>query len=430
MDKTTPVSLLTLSLLALSGCSHTARVPSSAGDPAPGLYVNGSQSLNPALKLVQGAKKSIDIEIYEMEDAPFINAVRAKLKDGVTVRIIKDPYPVPKADQCIWFPGLREGDPDWAKDPKQGDQTNMHAQASCGQAALPMIAEIRAKGGQVVPFYKPHLCGQDERPDNDGSYCYEHGKMIIVDGRIALVSSGNFNAANFCDKSQNPDVCNRDFSYITTDTSRIGVLSAVFEKDLQQNRYPLHPIVDPGSSQNPDVTASPYSLAPLVNFIQKNAMGPGHRLQVANQYLKEKNLNAAIQAAAKSGAKVEVMVASLCSFGRPAETAKAQEQDLYNSFKNSGAQLKYFPAGISVQGNKGYLHAKAFVIDGKLAWMGSVNGSNSALNTNREFGLFFQDADSVRTLSDTLNADFTDPNAQDFDQSWACTNGDDPNKAD
>jgi phosphatidylserine/phosphatidylglycerophosphate/cardiolipin synthase-like enzyme len=410
------MSFLTLLLCVFSSAAQAANHDQNL---APGLYVNGNPDLNPALALVNSAQNSIDIEIYEMEDAPFLEAVRAAVQRHVRVRIIKDPYPVPKPDQCIWFPGLREQE-NWPADPKGGDQTNANAMPSCRENALPMIEEIRAAGGAVVPFYKPHLCGPDEHPDADGSFCYQHGKLIIVDGTTALLSSGNFNPDNFCDRSQNPASCNRDFSFVTVAPNEVSELSSVFEGDLTEARYALHPLVASETALAPSLTVSPYSLSPLVDFIQKNATGPGHRVQVVNQYLKEKNLNAALQAVAKSGATVEAMVTSLCAFGRPQESQKSAEQDLYNSFASAGVQLKYFPAGISVGGAKGYLHAKAIVIDGRLAWMGSVNGSNSGLNTNREFGIFFDDEDSVQLLSDTLEADFKSPAAETFEQSWAC----------
>jgi phosphatidylserine/phosphatidylglycerophosphate/cardiolipin synthase-like enzyme len=404
--------------LLLTGCAQLARNPSSA--LRAGLVVNGSPKFNPAMVLVAQAKSTLDIEIYEMEDLAFLEAIRAAVARGVHVRIVKDPYPVPKDDQCTWFPGLREADSTWAVDPKAGDQTNVHAMASCRDSALPMIAEVRAAGGSVVPFYKPHLCGQDEKPDLDGSYCYEHGKMIIADATAALVSTGNFNADNFCDLPGQPRVCNRDFSYVTHDLSQISLLSTIFSGDLAQTRYSLHALVNPLTSAAPTVTASPYSLAPLVAFLKANATGAGHVVQIENQYLKEKNLNSAIQEVARSGAHVEVMVASLCSFGKPLDTAKDSETALYQGFRDAGVAIKYFPAGLKVQGNKGYLHAKAFVIDGKKAWVGSVNGSNSALSTNREFGLFFDDEASVKLMAKTLNDDFNDPAAASFEESWSC----------
>jgi phosphatidylserine/phosphatidylglycerophosphate/cardiolipin synthase-like enzyme len=404
--------------LFLTSCAQMSRAPSSA--LLTGLVVNGSPTFNPALVMVAKAKSTLDIEIYEMEDLAFLEAIRAAVTRGVVVRIVKDPYPVPKGDQCTWFPGLREADPTWAADPKAGDQTNEHAMASCRAAALPMIAEIRAAKGMVVPFYKPHLCGQDEKPDADGSYCYEHGKIIIADGTSALVSTGNFNADNFCDLPGNPRVCNRDFSYVTHDLSQISLLSTIFSGDLAEARYSLHALVNPLTSAAPTVTASPYSLAPLVAFLKSNANGPGHVVQIENQYLKEKNLNAAIQEIARAGAHVEVMVASLCSFGKPLDTAKDAEQTLYQGFRDAGVEFKYFPAGIKVHENKGYLHAKAIVIDGKKAWVGSVNGSNSALSTNREFGLFFEDEASVKLMARTLADDFRDASAESFDESWSC----------
>lgn len=408
--------LLILAVVLLSACSHTSRAPSSA-NPAHGLYVNGAPGRNAAIELVQSAQRSIDIEIYEMEDVAFLEAVRAANARGVRVRIIKDPYPVPKRDQCIWFPKLRERD-HWAPDPNGGDETNRFSEASCRENALPMIEEIRAKGGQVVPFYKPELCGQDEKPSPDGKFCYEHGKMIIVDGSAALLSTGNFNATNFCDAAEDPSKCNRDYSYITRNVAEIGVLTRVFENDLRQKRYRLRPIVE----KVPSVTVSPYSLAPLVKFIREKGTGKGHTIQIQNQYLKERSLNEAVQAAARSGAKVQVMVASLCAFGPPRKDQKEELQKLDAGFRNAGVDFRYFPAGIQVQGRRGYLHAKSIVIDGKYAWMGSVNGSHPALNVNREFGIFFDDSESVKRLSDTMAADFNHPSAENFEESWGCLN--------
>ena len=68
-----------------------------------------------------------------------------------------------------------------------------------------------------------------------------------------------------------------------------------------------------------------------------------------------------------------------------------------------------FNKNILVDGVKGYLHAKAIVIDEKYGWIGSVNGSTQAATLNREFGMFFTDPEDVKALSAKLESDFNDP---------------------
>ena len=40
----------------------------------------------------------------------------------------------------------------------------------------------------------------------------------------------------------------------------------------------------------------------------------------------------------------------------------------------------------------GYIHSKVFLIDDKVAFIGSVNGSDRAINFNREFGYIITDS--------------------------------------
>jgi len=452
--------LIVLTFFGIS-CStvYTASTPTkisrklAASEGGSGLVINGGGN-NPALDLIQSAGKSIDIEIYEMEDSVFLQALKDKAEAGVVVRIIKDPYPVPKADQCLWFPGLKgtNGYPKLAGDTPD---SNLKAMPSC-KLALDMISSVKSHGGLVEPFFKPRLCGTDEYPVSKVNYCFEHGKMIVVDGVRALVSTGNFNADNFCDEKENPSpsVCNRDFSYLINDAKQVDELRTVFEKDLAEKRYALHPIALPGSagrsadegvieSYTPNgITVSPYSLEPLVDFLKVYAMGPSHTVRIQNQYLKEFSkaipappegtLNDAIREVIKSGATVEIMVSSLCAFGTPTAQDTADAKAIYDSFvldesgnPRANVVVKYFPAGIHVKDGAGkdhlgYLHAKVMVVDGKYAWMGSVNGSSSALTVNREYGVFFQDPVSVEVLDKSIFQDMHAPKAENFDESAAC----------
>lgn len=54
-----------------------------------------------------------------------------------------------------------------------------------------------------------------------------------------------------------------------------------------------------------------------------------------------------------------------------------------------------------------YMHAKAIVVDGARAYVGSANVTYVSLTSNRELGVLFDDPAEVRRVADTLAADVT-----------------------
>ena len=80
-----------------------------------------------------------------------------------------------------------------------------------------------------------------------------------------------------------------------------------------------------------------------------------------------------------------------------------------------------FTKGILINGTPGYLHAKVMVADGARAWIGSVNGSDTATSDNREFGIFFSTPADVEALDQQIIADHNAAAAETWQQSLACT---------
>lgn len=50
-------------------------------------------------------------------------------------------------------------------------------------------------------------------------------------------------------------------------------------------------------------------------------------------------------------------------------------------------------------------HAKALVIDGARAYVGSINFTRNSMDNNREIGVLFDDAAAVKVVADTFNSD-------------------------
>ena len=344
---------------------------------------------HPEMDLVRSARSSLDIEIYQMTDPDFRSALRAAVNRGVIIRVVEEPAPL--GAKCVpFFPAA------------------ISESSDCADLRV-LISEVRQAGGVFVPFNKASLCGQA------GAQCYEHGKMIIADRSRGLVSTGNFDSTNFCNLARSPSRCNRDFAVTTVDPEVVQPLLKVFESDLAGHAYDIRSIVT--AQVESKVTVSPLSLDPLVQFI-KSAR---HSIQVENQYLKEPTINAALMDAARAGLNVQVMTASVCAFGTPKPSVLAQWNQSYASFSSSGVKTRIFNAQMRVDGVPGYLHAKAIVVDGVRAWVGSVNGSSTATSDNREFGLFLDDSSSVQNLASVLTQDFLDPASETWQESASCT---------
>ena len=354
--------------------------------PLPGVYNNADGS--PVFKLLGSAKKSIDIEIYEMADADFKAQLRSALANNIKVRIIKEPNPL--GDNCEMFQGTVEKDsPDCVDSKKLKD-------------------EIITKGGAYIPFNKKELCADSNKP------CFLHGKMILVDDETALISSGNFNSSNLCNLHLNPDKCNRDYTMIVNEPETLKALKQIFEADLLAKHYDLKQILD--STQAKHLTVSPLSLEPIVSLINSAKKS----IYLENQYLKENTMNKALADAAKKGVHVEITLASVCSFGPPSAKESEQLKTLFSDFDTATISTKMLPAKFQIDGKPGYLHAKAMVIDETTAWVGSVNGSISATSNNREFGFIFTDPNWVKKLQDILQSDHQHQDMETWQESLQC----------
>ena len=326
-----------------------------------------------------------------MGDSAVRAAIRQALKRGVRVRIVKEPDPVGGACRVFDASGATLSDPG--------------AAADCADEKR-LVRQVRAAGGAYVPFKKDQLCQKEP--------CWEHGKMVVSDGAVALMSTGNFDKSNLCDAAESPEKCNRDYTMVLDDAQVAATLTAVFEKDLAGVRYDMSSVLTGPAAK--ELTVGPLILDPLLRLIRSAK----RTIELQNQYLKEPEINAALIAAARRGVRVKLNITSLCAFGKPDAEEAAKDTKIYSAFDAAGIETKMFNSNILINGFPGYLHAKAIVVDGERAWVGSANGSVSAVSNNREFGLLFGEREWVQKLSATMKADFTDPREETWRQGLNC----------
>ncbi len=364
-----------------------------------GLYDNSVYS--PIIDLIHSAQSSVQIEIYTMKDQNVRNEIRAAMNRNVAVQIVEEPTPV--EDTCHPFTGQSSSDADCA------DLTRL-------------IQEVRAKGGQFVPFNKD-LCGGGSASFNSQKSCVEHGKMTIIDQSVVMLSTGNYDYTNLCDSVGNSALakCDRDYSYVTRDPAIVSSLEAIFQHDLSGSPYNLASLLPQGSSfaATQSLIVSPDSLDPIVAFID----AAQRELIVENQYLNEPTMNAAIVRAAKRGVDVTVLTASVCSYGSVTPTDQKRVPQIYGAFDAAGVKSRMFTKNNRVGGKPGYLHAKTMVRDGNVAFVGSQNGSSMALTENREFGLIIQDSGVAQELRSLIVNDLMDAGSETWSQAMACSEG-------
>ncbi|MBS1964061.1 MAG: phosphatidylserine/phosphatidylglycerophosphate/cardiolipin synthase family protein [Bdellovibrionales bacterium] len=391
------VRLFVLSLFA----SFAAGTALSAPTPPAGLYENSTGA--PIVALLDSAQHSIDIEIYTMGDPVVRKAILNALADRVKVRIIQEPTPV--GSSCKIFGIGSAPNPSAAPD-EPGSPDDL----ACAELKAFRNQVLKA-GGTYVPFNKI-LCGAGSGGATPG--CVEHGKMIIVDGKAALLSTGNFDSTNLCNAKENPERCNRDYDYIIHYAPAIQILGQIFEQDLRGKPYNLKALL--GRAGARDLTVSPFSLPPLVQFIRSAKRS----IRLQEQYLKEPTINAELLAAAKRGVQLYLNVASACAFGTPRESDAAKWTQTYKTFEEAGAKIRAFTSEMRVGNRPGYLHAKAIVVDDQTAWVGSTNGSSLSVSSNREFGVFFDGARDMNLLLRFMKADFANPHGESWQESLQC----------
>jgi phosphatidylserine/phosphatidylglycerophosphate/cardiolipin synthase-like enzyme len=362
-----------------------------SGMPADGVYLNSDGS--PLLPLIQGTQRTLDIEIYTM-DSPTVRAeMRAAISRGVKIRVIKDANPV--GNSCDVF-GTSSVVATGAGSTDCADQQKF-------------VTEVKSSGGTYIPFNKSTLCPNGG--GSDGQSCFEHGKIAIADGQIAMISTGNFDETSLCIASEASGQCDRDWSYITGDSTVVGTLENIYDSDIRGNSYDVRTLIP--SSLKGTLTVSPYTLQPMLDFINSARTS----IDIETQYLEDQEMNAALESAAKRGVKVSVVVASVYAFGKPSSTEASNFQKTYTTFDSDRIASSMFNASNLINGKAGYMHAKAIVVDDTRAWVGSANGSQTALTENREYGIFLDTPADVQKLLTQIQADHDSPDSESWQDS-------------
>lgn len=203
---------------------------------------------------------------------------------------------------------------------------------------------------------------------NDALYTLTHAKFMVIDGATLVVMTMNMSASAFSG--------NREYAIFDLDPADVAEAEAIFTADAS------------GASSMPtgrlviSPTNSEKSLIALLDSATKT-------IDLEVETLGDSKIDDRLVAAAARGVTVHIVVAD----GSSSTTA------------NSVATLK--AGGIVVRKlGSPTVHAKAIVIDGVRAFVGSENLTTQSLVYNREVGLVTTTPAAVSRIASTVASDY------------------------
>jgi phosphatidylserine/phosphatidylglycerophosphate/cardiolipin synthase-like enzyme len=200
-------------------------------------------------------------------------------------------------------------------------------------------------------------------------FAFSHAKFMVLDDETLILSSANFSQSGF--KSD------RDFVIIDGNPLDVREADNIFRADWDR----IAPVLN-----DPELLVSPVNsrvkLSELVAMAKRT-------VDLYSEEVLDRGMVSRLIRVARRGVRARVLAATIAARARRALTA-------------AGVQVgtKSSAAGF-------YIHAKAVVVDDRLAFVGSENLSATSLDQNRELGLVIRDPSAVHRLERTFARDWS-----------------------
>lgn len=397
--------------------------------------------LNKVEEFINNAHQSLTMELYELRHPRLKKAIISALNRGVSVRIVMEPDPV--SGGCDGFSKVSKNENETCSESREF--SSLFSDASESQRSL------RHRRSSGIRFYNKNLC-KDINSQTEG-FCFQHGKLMIRDRYSMLLSTGNFNESNLCSgENLEKNSCYRDISVIIDDPKTAAGLEDLIELDYSvssecdnelrfQTRYGFfrRPSQSRCAANDMEVDMAKHNakieeimkssgiakyvtVNPLKTSNLKNLFKQAKKsIRIQTQYIKQQEWQDALMEALGNNIKVYLTLPSFCHFIQKdygvgfidVNTAKGKSGfyskwlEPYEKVGGDNFSLKIFNRGVpDLDGSPmGYQHAKIVIIDDRLAWVGSTNGSLASTNFNREFGIIFDQAEIVSYLTKIAKSD-------------------------
>ena len=202
------------------------------------------------------------------------------------------------------------------------------------------------------------------------AFRFSHVKMFVVDDAVAIIMNQNLSRSAFTD--------NREFAAVTTRQDMVAEAAAIFDADWDRTAEP-----DPG----PLVVSPIDSRSTLLGLID----GAARSLDLYAEVIRDEEVLVAIERAEARGVAVRLLVSP--EYG--------------DDDRGTDERTRLAAAGVEIRFTRGlYVHAKAILIDGSVAWIGSQNFTATSLDDNREVGIVLDDPANVGRIRGIFELDF------------------------
>lgn len=329
------------------------------------LLINGEQKFPALIQALEEAQHHIHLEYYIFEidriGQQILEILKAKAREGVEVRLLVDAF----------------GSPRLAKQAKK----------------------LRKEGIEVAVFLPVDFSSLA-----DSNY-RNHRKLALVDGQIAFVGGINIDD-RYVNSAEGKGKYWRDTS-VRIEGYSVNVLQAYFWMDWhfaggqpfevnEQHLYVASP-EPPGQAAVSYAFSDPGSEAPYCMEALLIAISEAEECirLCTPYYIPSDELDTALQLAAASGIRVELMI--------------PHQSDSYIMQHASLSYLKpLLRRNVSVYlYEKGFIHAKTVSVDGKLAFVGTVNLDTRSFYINFETSVLISEPKFCKAMVDQFEFDKT-----------------------
>lgn len=207
------------------------------------------------------------------------------------------------------------------------------------------------------------------------SFTYTHEKCVLIDGAVAWIMTMNTTYTAL--------TSNREYLAVDTHATDVAEAEAIFAADHAGTTW----------SPSGSLLVSPVnSRDRLVAFIGTAKS----TVDLEDEELSDTKIVLALTTAKSAGVAVRVVLSD-------APPSSSQTTAI--------ASLKQHKVPVVVT-HTPYIHAKAIVVDGSSAFVGSENFTTGSLLYNREVGLTFSEASEVKKVADAVSTDFSNGTPQ------------------
>jgi phosphatidylserine/phosphatidylglycerophosphate/cardiolipin synthase-like enzyme len=198
-----------------------------------------------------------------------------------------------------------------------------------------------------------------------------HAKLIVLDDTTALVMTLNLTGAGLRN--------NREFAAFDRDPGDVAWAETVWNADAI------------GGSPGPPPAGAGLLVSPLDARSRLGASidAAAGAIQVEIEELSDADLVTRLVAARTGGVAVDIVA--------PAANRSPATTAALGRLAAAGATVRVLAAPT--------VHAKAMVVDGLRAYVGSMNFTRASLDDNREFGLLLDDPSTVARIGATISVD-------------------------